>query len=106
METYRLDKMVNGWFVGNFSPAALRTDAAEVAVKHYKAGEREETHLHKVASEITLVLEGIVEMCGQRLSEGDIIKLAPGEATDFLAVTDAITVVVKLPSVIGDKYAA
>jgi quercetin dioxygenase-like cupin family protein len=106
LETFRLDKMVKGWFVGDFSPAALRTDAAEVAVKHYKAGDREETHLHKIASEITLVLEGIVEMCGQRLSEGDIIKLAPGEATDFLAVTDATTVVIKLPSVIGDRYVA
>jgi quercetin dioxygenase-like cupin family protein len=106
LEIFRLDEMVKGWFVGDFSPAALRTDAAEVAVQHYKAGDREASHLHKIAAEVTLVLEGTVEMCGRRLSEGDIIKLAPGEATDFLAVTDATTIVVKLPSVIGDRYAA
>jgi hypothetical protein len=45
-------------------------------------------------------------MCGRRLQHGDIIKLAPGEATDFVAITDSTTVVVKLPSVKGDKYPA
>jgi hypothetical protein len=54
---------------------------------------------------VTLVLEGTVEMCGRRLSHGDIIKLTPGEAADFTAITDAITVVVKHPSVSNDKYA-
>jgi quercetin dioxygenase-like cupin family protein len=106
LEIFHLDKTVKGWFVGDFSPAALRTNAAEVAVKRYKAGDREASHFHKIAAEVTLVLEGTVEMCGRRLSDGDIIKLAPGEVTDFLAVTDATTVVVKLPSIAGDKYAA
>ena len=56
--------------------------------------------------EITLVLNGTVEMCDRRLGHGDIIKLLPGEATAFHAVTDATTIMMKLPSVIGDKYAA
>ena len=45
-------------------------------------------------------------MCGQQFASGDIVKLPPGEATGFKAITDVTTVVVKLPSVIGDKYAA
>jgi len=106
LEIFRLDQMVKGWFVGDFSPAALRTDAAEVAVKSYKAGDREDRHLHKVASEITLILHGTAEMCDRRLGPGDIIKLSPGEASAFSAITDVTTVVVKLPSVAGDKYAA
>ena len=53
-----------------------------------------------------MVLNGTVEMCGRRFGPGEIIKLLPGEATAFSAVTDTTTVVVKLPSVIGDKYAA
>ena len=106
MEIFHLDKMINGWFVGNFAPTALRTAAAEVAVKRYKAGELEGAHFHKISTEVTLVLEGTVEMCGRRLSNGDILKLAPGESTDFTAITDAVTVVVKLPSVSDDKYAA
>ena len=106
MEIFRLDDMIKGWFVGDFSPAALRTQAAEVAVKTYKAGDSENRHLHKVAVEVTLVLNGTVEMCGRRFGPGEIIKLLPGEATAFSAVTDTTTVVVKLPSVLGDKYAA
>lgn len=105
MEIFHLDKMVKGWFVGDFVPSALQTGAAEVAVKRYKAGDHEAAHLHKIAIEITLILDGTVEMCGRRLSHSDIIKLMPGEATDFTAITDATTVVVKLPSVKGDKYA-
>ena len=106
MEIFHLDNMVKGWFVGDFLPAALRTQAAEVAVKRYKAGDNESAHFHKVATEITLILEGTVEMCGRRLGHGDIIKLSPGETTSFTAVTDATTVVVKLPSILDDKFVA
>ena len=35
---------------------------------------------------------------------GDIIMIEPGEATDFEALSDVTTVVVKTPSVAGDKY--
>ena len=55
--------------------------------------------------EVTLILDGTAEMCNRRFGPGDIIKLAAGEASAFRAVSDVTTVVVKLPSVIGDKYA-
>jgi hypothetical protein len=106
MTQSHLEQMFKGWFVGDFDPCALRTAAVEVGVKRYRAGEREARHLHKIATELTLILDGEVEMNGARHGAGEIIRLEPGEATDFLAVTDATTVVVKLPSVIGDKYPA
>src|SRR5262245_3990458 len=96
--------MVKGWFVGDFEPTALRTKAAEIAVKSYRAGEREEWHYHKVASEVTVVLSGEVRMNGAVYPAGTVIRLDPGDGTDFEAVTDATTVVVKVPSVVGDKY--
>ena len=37
-------------------------------------------------------------------SAGDIAMVEPGEATDFVALTDAVTVVVKMPSAMGDEY--
>jgi len=43
-------------------------------------------------------------MLGSIWRAGDIIIIEPGEATDFEAVTDSINVVVKFPSVAGDKY--
>lgn len=36
--------------------------------------------------------------------EGDIILIEPGEFTKFKSVTDSTTVVVKTPSIVGDKY--
>jgi len=104
MKTARLENMVKGWFVGGFEPAVFSTQSCEVGVKHYKAGDREAAHYHKVATELTVVLSGSVRMCDQLWGEGDIIALAPGDITAFEALTDAITVVVKLPGTLDDKY--
>ncbi len=106
MRRARLDDMVKGWFVGDFAPSALRTRACEVAVKRYAAGTVEAAHVHTVAVEVTLVLEGQVEMAGTRLGVGDIAVVEPGEPSSFRALTDAVLVVVKEPSVAGDKHAA
>lgn len=102
----QLQTMVGGWFVGDFSPAALNTRACEVACKTYQKGDREPRHLHRVATEVTLILNGRARMCGRVCEPGDILVLEPGEATDFEALDDLMTVVVKLPSVKGDKYPA
>jgi mannose-6-phosphate isomerase-like protein (cupin superfamily) len=103
MRVAALSEMVKGWFV---EPSVHRTTEAEVAVKAYRAGESEEWHVHRVATEITAVVSGAVRMCGQRFEAGAIVRLEPGEGTDFLALEDTVTVVVKLPSVRGDKYTA
>lgn len=104
MNSAQLKDMVNGWFVGAFSPSAHRTDACEVALKDYRGGQFEALHHHRIATEITLVLSGRVRMCDREWSAGDIIVLEPGDATDFLAITDVVTVVVKVPGALGDKY--
>jgi quercetin dioxygenase-like cupin family protein len=104
MNVHKLDDMVRGWFVGPFEPTAYHTTDAEVCVKTYAAGEAEPRHVHKVATEVTAVISGTVRMNGRDLRAGEIVVLAPGEPTDFLAVTDATTVAVKTPAVAGDKY--
>jgi quercetin dioxygenase-like cupin family protein len=100
----KLSDFKGGWFAGSFTPALLSTGAFEVAVKHYKAGDREPWHLHKIATEITVVVEGTVEMNGAIHEAGTIIQILPGEGTDFRAITDVVTTVVKTPSIPGDKY--
>mgnify|MGYP001190389769 FL=1 len=104
MKTAHLDDMFKGWFVGNFIPTALSTEACEVAVKRYRAGEQESAHFHKIATEVTLVLSGQVRMVGKEWGPGSIIVLSPGETTDFEALTDAVNVVVKTPGATNDKY--
>ena len=104
MKTGNLHDMFKGWFIGDFSPTVLKTDACEVAVKSYKAGDKEALHHHKMATEVTLILSGRVRMCGKEWREGDIIVLEPGDATDFEALTDAMNVVIKTPGAKNDKY--
>ena len=104
MEVYNLKDMVKGWFVGGFSPTAYQTNACEVAVKEYKKGDYEPSHFHKVATEITVVVSGKIEMNGKTWSSGDIIIMSPLEVTDFKALSDAVNVVVKVPGVLNDKF--
>ena len=100
----RLADMVGGWFVGDFEPTTLKTSSCEVALKRYAAGATEAAHVHRIATEVTLIASGRARMCGREFVAGDIITLQPGDVTGFVAVEDTTTVVVKMPSVMGDKY--
>lgn len=104
MKTEKLDNMIKGWFVGNFEPSLCKTNNVEVAVKRYKAGTYEEAHYHKIAKEITVIISGEVEMGDNRYKDGDIVIIEPNEIVDFLAITDSVTVVVKIPGANNDKY--
>lgn len=103
-ETGHLENMVRGWFVGDFSPSLLATQDVEVAIQKFNAGDYEASHFHKIATEITVILSGEAEMLGRRFKTGDIVKIKPGTATDFRAITDVTTVVVKHPGAKNDKY--
>lgn len=104
MQKYQLDEMKLGWFIGDFDPHVFRTKDFEVAIKHYSAGESEKSHFHMKAVEVTVIVSGSVRMNNETYKPGDIILINKNESTDFLALTDTITCVVKSPSVIGDKH--
>ena len=97
--------MTKGWFIGDFDDSVLKTKAFECAVKHYKQGDKEDSHYHKVATEYTVVSCGIVSFNGIQYYQGDIVEVEPNESISFEAITDATTFVIKIPSIIGDKYA-
>lgn len=104
MEVSNLSDMIKGWFIGNFEPSFYKTNAVEVAVKKYKKGDFEAKHYHKIATEFTLILSGKVRMNSNVYTPGAIIKIYPGEATDFECLEDTENVVVKIPGANNDKY--
>lgn len=104
MREFNLNEMVKGWFVGDFKPTAIKSQKFEVAVKHYKKGDYEPSHYHKIATEVTVICTGRVKMNEKEYHEGSIIVIEPNEATDFFVLEDAITCVVKTPSALSDKY--
>lgn len=106
MKIFNLKDFTGGWFVGNFFPTIIPTEQFEVSVKNYKKGDSEISHVHLIAEEITVIAQGSVVMNGNVYKKGDIILIEKGEYTDFNVLEDSITVVVKIPSVKGDKYVA
>jgi hypothetical protein len=101
---FKLDAMSRGWFVGNFEPTAICCTEVEVAVQRYAIGSHEPYHEHRVATEVTVIVSGRARMNGREFAAGDIIVIEPGFGTDFTALEDTVTTVVKMPSVRGDKY--
>jgi len=104
MEITQLENMVKGWFIGDFEPSLYKTNDVEVGVKYYKEGDYEPSHFHKIATEFTVILDGRVEMNGNIYESGSILKILPNESTDFKALTNVKTVVVKIPGASNDKY--
>jgi len=105
MKSAKLENMVKGWFIGDFTPSLLKTQDVEVAVKTYRKGDYEGAHFHKIATEYTVIVSGRVRMNGIDYQKGDIVIMEPGEVTDFESLEDETTnVVVKIPGAQNDKY--
>jgi hypothetical protein len=104
MKVFSFSDMTNGWFVGDFSPTSFKTSDCEVATKSYKKGAKEESHFHKIATEITLIYSGSVIMFDQRFDAGSIVVVEPYDETSFEAIEDTLTIVVKVPGALNDKY--
>jgi hypothetical protein len=103
-ETAKLSDFVKGWFVGEFDPTLHKTPDVEVGIKYYRKGDREVSHHHNIATELTAVVSGRVYMLGHEFCAGDIVKIRPGTSTEFEALEDSVTVVVKHPGARDDKY--
>lgn len=104
LKYHKLDNFTRGWLVGHFDPSIIKTDQFEVAVKHFKAGETEKRHYHKLTTELTIVISGCVEMGGNKYNANDIIELEPNTSCDFKCLEDATVVAVRNGSYPGDKY--
>lgn len=104
MILFSLENMIRGWFVGDFSPSVLKTPLFEVGVLKHHKGEQWPEHYHKVATEITVLISGLMDMNGKIIKPGDGFIFSPNEIAKPIFLEDCVVVVVKTPSVPGDKY--
>ncbi len=104
MQVLKLEQFTKGWVVGDFEPSIIRTKDFEVSVRYYEAGDSEAEHIHKIATEITIIASGVFEMNGTRLVAGDVVALEPGQSAWFKCIESGSNTIIKTPSVIGDKY--
>lgn len=105
MKIYNLKDFIGGWVAGNFEPTIFKTEDFEVSVKRYKEGEYQKKHMHKKADELSIIVQGSARMNDKVYKKDDIVLVSKGESTDFYPLEDdTTTCVIKLPSVVGDKY--
>lgn len=104
MEVIKFSQMEKGWFIGDFLPTAFKTKDFEVSYKIHPAGEIWDTHYHKVATEINLLIKGEMKICGKELTSGDIFIIYPMEISEPKFYTDCEIICVKTPSVKSDKF--
>jgi hypothetical protein len=96
--------MFKGWFVGDFELSAFRTPAAEVCFMRHFKGEVPRPHHHKIATEITAIIRGKVQINDAIFVEGDVLVVEPNESVAPKILEDTEVIVVKVPSIPGDKY--
>ena len=68
----------NGWFVGKFKPALIRTDEIEFGYKRISKGTRPDYHFHKSKTEYTVLIEGLILLKTNKtiIKPGNICKEA------------------------------
>jgi mannose-6-phosphate isomerase-like protein (cupin superfamily) len=104
MKTFNLKDMYRNWFVGNFEPTAYKTKDFEVGVALHPKDSKWEVHYHKQGTEINLLLKGKMRIQGKEIEENQIFILEPYEVADPIFLEDCTVVVIKTPSVPGDKF--
>jgi quercetin dioxygenase-like cupin family protein len=103
MKLSRIEDYTGGWLIGNFEPSVLRTSSFEVGYHEYKAGQHWPKHTHRYTTEINLLIEGDMHVCGTRLYKGDVFEIEPNEVAEPHFFTDCKVLIIKVPSIPGDK---
>ena len=102
MKLSRIEDYVGGWFVGNFSPTAYKTNQFEVSFKIHPKGQKWDIHYHDTVTEINVVVRGNMILQGKELKTGDVFILEPYEIADPEFLEDTEIICVKTPS-LNDK---
>jgi quercetin dioxygenase-like cupin family protein len=104
MQVNEIKNFIGGWFIGNFSPSLHQTQDFEVAYHSYHQGQIWPDHFHKIAREIVYVISGTMKINGTTVTKGNLFILEPNEISRSEYLTDCELLIVKTPSVPGDKY--
>lgn len=93
----------NGWFIGDFPEAAVKTKDFEVAFVT-KARSYQASHFHKDITEVLLITRGSMLINGKIIGPGQLVVVQPGEISQIEILEETDTVAIKFPSIPGDKH--
>jgi len=98
------ENFIDGWFIGDFNTSVFRTKDFEVCYKIHEKNEIWPKHYHKIATEINYLMKGKMIIQNKELIVGDVFIIYPEEVADPIFVERCELIVIKIPSVINDKY--
>lgn len=104
MRTENIKNYTNGWIIGDFAPTLRKTADFEIAHHFYSKGFKAVPHIHKIATEYNYIVSGSLTASGKELGRGDIFIYEPGEVADVVFHEGTDLIIVKTPSLPGDKY--
>lgn len=100
----RLEDFTRGWLMGDFEPSLIRTKDFEVGILTHTKGEVWPKHYHKLADEYNVLVKGKMTVNGTELNTGDVFIIEKNEVSEPKFLEDCTVLVIKIPSIIGDKY--
>ncbi len=101
-----LTNFTRGWIIGNFEPSIIKTTQLEIGILELKAGDKGDFHWHENHLEHNLILSGAAKIGKNLYFEGDIFTFKPFEKSNVEYMQDTKLLVIKSPSMNGDKYYA
>lgn len=104
MKVSNINSFNSGWLVGNFSPTLFKSSDVEIGHHTYPSGYISDRHYHKVSIEYNYILKGKLIADGQTLSTGDIFIYEPHEESNVFFLEETDLIIIKAPSLPGDKY--
>ena len=103
MQRDQLSRFKGGWFIGNFTPTIRFTTLFEAAYKYHAKGEHWPAHYQEVATEYNLLTHGRLQIKHTTFHPGDLFIIEPGEIVKPHFLTNCEVMVIKTPSLPGDK---
>lgn len=100
----RIEDFTRGWLIGDFEPSLIRTKDFEVGILTHKKDEVWPKHYHKLADEYNVLVKGRMTVNGIELNTGDVFVIEKNEVSEPKFLEDCTVLVIKIPSVMGDKY--
>lgn len=98
-----LSEMKRGWLVGDFAPSVLRTSDFEVGILEHKKGELWSPHVHYIATEINVLISGLMSINNINIEPNVIFTVPKGLLTRAVFHEDCKILCIKTPSDTNDK---
>lgn len=105
IKTGCIHEFKNGWLMGNFVPSLVKTEDFEIAIHRHQASTGGGDHIHKIATEYNIVIDGEVVLDHTiSIRQNGYWITEPGQSFDVYFKEYTTLLVIKLPSVPDDKY--